>query len=257
MGEARGHGRGHRVGIQGTPAIFLFSFYLTDFDSTPSNSHMSNPARARQAQSPSTFGSTPSLPAHPSTLSSPFTTPSTLYHPDAKNMTPGSHSSCLEYSPTSPHFFFNPDTKMRPLGCVFVSGLQISSVLLDISFLVNCHISIVSFFVFFVLYKIEIKISLSFLLVLSSSDQNLTGSVQNLLRTTQILVRSDQILWETVKYCTSEAIWIGCWSGLNMNILSADYIYCTGILQLSTLRWCDFLFPFFGATAEIVDENWM
>ena len=62
-----------------------------------------------------------------------------------------------------------------------------SSVLLDISFLVNCHISIVSFFVFFVLYKIEIKFSLSFLLVLSSSDQNLTGS--------------DQILWGIVKYC--------------------------------------------------------
>jgi len=53
-----------------------------------------------------------------------------------------------------------------------------SSVLLNISFLVNCHISIVSFFVFFVLYKIEIKFSLSFLLVLSSSDQNLTGSAQ-------------------------------------------------------------------------------
>jgi len=63
--------------------------------------------------------------------------------------------------------------------------------LLDISFLVNCHISIVSFFVFFVLYKIEKKLLLSFLLVLIRTAQILTGSGQNLLRTTQILIWFD------------------------------------------------------------------
>jgi len=45
MGEARGYRRGHTVGVQGTPAIFLFPFYLTDFDSTPSNSQPLNMSR--------------------------------------------------------------------------------------------------------------------------------------------------------------------------------------------------------------------
>ena len=61
-------------------------------------------------------------------------------------------------------------------------SLQISPPLLNISFLVSCHISIVSFFVIFVLYKIEIIFLLSFLLVLSRSEQILTGSAQILLR---------------------------------------------------------------------------
>ena len=43
--KARGYGRGHMVGVQGTPAIFLFSFYLTDFDSTPSNSQLLKTSR--------------------------------------------------------------------------------------------------------------------------------------------------------------------------------------------------------------------
>jgi len=47
VGEARGHGRGHTVGIQGMPAIFLFSFYLTDFNSTPSNSQPPNTSRTQ------------------------------------------------------------------------------------------------------------------------------------------------------------------------------------------------------------------
>ena len=96
-----------------------------------------------------------------------------------KDATTGSRPSCLGYSPT-----------------IVVFGgyslLRISPLLLDISFLVNCHISTISFFVFFVLHKIQIKFSLRFLLVLMRSDQILTGSAQNLLRTTQILVRSDQ-----------------------------------------------------------------
>src|SRR5438445_668435 len=40
MGEARGHRRRHTVGVQGTPAIFIFIFYFTDFDLTPSSPNM-------------------------------------------------------------------------------------------------------------------------------------------------------------------------------------------------------------------------
>ena len=40
MGEA-----GDTVGVQGTPTIFLFSFYSTDFDSTPSKTQLLNMSR--------------------------------------------------------------------------------------------------------------------------------------------------------------------------------------------------------------------
>ena len=110
MGEARGHGR---VGVQGTPAIFLFSFFKTDFDSTHSNPQPPNTSRTQYGPAKASPRGTPTLPAHPSTLPSPFTTqtrrtrppgrvlrvwgvPITFYHPDAKNTTPGSCSLRLE-----------------------------------------------------------------------------------------------------------------------------------------------------------------
>ena len=109
MGEARGYRRGHTVGIQGTPAIFLFFIYLTDFNSTPSNSHPLNTSR------------TPTGPAkaspHPSSAAPhPFQhVPLPIPHP-----LPPRHKECycmvvFFVSGVFPYSFLNPLYPTSPL----------------------------------------------------------------------------------------------------------------------------------------------